>query len=330
MQTLGIPLNYPQGGGFDFSTFPQFFWSDFRFQPGPSPAGLDPRGVAGTMTLLPWTAKALSDKAPESRYTGLYSNSDLTQISISAKYKDQVAVLAGDSSGLANGPSASISGRLYEDASLSLRYHLLFTDIDAEIEENPPEAIVEHSTTLRTIPVLQADWKITPELLLKSSVYYDNNYLRTDDPSGGSFSQERTDQFGFENALFYQGWKLGANTREIRYNATAAGENPFKENENVSTFQISKLFKAESGDGSAFSSSRLCKGSMSVTRDFIPKERLVCAKNGTKDIPPFTLAETMRADFHPSSIGTSFFLTPIRSLRSSRIPTSRSKKTSRA
>jgi hypothetical protein len=249
VQTLGIPLNYPQGGGFDFSTFPQFFWADFRFQPGPSSAGLDPRGIAGTMALVPWTAKALSDDTISSRYTGLYSNSDLVQLSVGAKYKDQVAVLAGNSSGLASGPSASISGRLYEDGALTLRYHLLFTDIDAEIDENPPEAIVEHSRTMRTIPVVQADWKITPELLLKSSFFYDNVYLRTDDPAGAAFSQERTDQFGAENALFYRDWKLGASSREIRYNSTASGESPFSQNENVSSFQLSKLLKFESGSG---------------------------------------------------------------------------------
>jgi hypothetical protein len=249
VQTLGIPLNYPQGGGFDFSTFPQFFWADFRFQPGPSPAGLDPRGIAGTMALVPWTAKALSDESISSRYTGLYSNSDLVQLSVGAKYKDQVAVLAGNSSGLASGPSASISGRLYEDGALTLRYHLLFTDIDAEIEENPPEAIVEHSRTMRTIPVVQADWKVTPELLLKSSFFYDNVYLRTDDPAGGDFSQERTDQFGAENALFYKDWKLGASSREVRYNSTASGESSFGMNENISSFQLSKLLKFESGSG---------------------------------------------------------------------------------
>jgi hypothetical protein len=252
VQTLGIPLNYPQGGGFDFSTFPQFFWADFRFQPGPSPAGLDPRGIAGTMSLLPWTAKAISDESTSSRYTALYSNSDLTQLSVGAKYKDQVAVLAGNTSGLASGPSASLSGRLYEDGKLALRYHLLFTDIDAEIDENPPEVIAEHSTTLRTIPVVQADWKITPELLLKSSVYYDNNRLRTDDPSGDDFSQERTDQFGAENALFYEGWKLGASSREVRYNATASGEAAFFQTENISSFQLSKLLKSESEGGGAF------------------------------------------------------------------------------
>jgi len=252
VQTLGIPLNYPQGGGFDLSTFPQFFWADFQFQPGPSPASLDPRGIAGTLGLLPWTAKALSDDAISSRYSALYSNSDLTQISIGAKYQDKVAVLVGNSSGLANGPSASISGRLYDDATLSVKYHLLFTDIVSEIEVNPPEAVAEHSRTLRTIPVVQADWKIAPEVLLKSSVYYDNNYLRVDDPNFSSFSQERTDQFGVENAVDYKGWKLGANSREIRYHQVVVGETDFSRNENVSSFQIAKLLKSESDGGSAF------------------------------------------------------------------------------
>jgi hypothetical protein len=60
VQTLGVPLNLPQGGGFDFSTFPQFFWASYRFQAGAGLGAYDPRAVSGTLTLTPWTYETLS------------------------------------------------------------------------------------------------------------------------------------------------------------------------------------------------------------------------------------------------------------------------------
>jgi hypothetical protein len=242
VQSLGIPLNGPQGGGFDFSTFPQFFWADYRFQPGPSSASFDPRGISGTLNLVPWTAKALSDSESSTRVTGLYSDADLQQISVGAKYQDRVAILVGNSSGLVNGPSASLSAKVYESKDLTIQFHLLTTDIDAEIDQDPPEPIAAHQTSLRTIPVLQADWKVAPEVLVKSSIYYDNSYIRYDDPSYQSFSRGRAQQLGWENAVYAYGWKIGASSREIAYNAQVAGESSFTApDENISTFQLARL-----------------------------------------------------------------------------------------
>ena len=59
VQAFGIPLNPPQGGGFDLSIFPQFIWSSYEFQPGPALGTFDPRGTAGSLTLVPWTEQAL-------------------------------------------------------------------------------------------------------------------------------------------------------------------------------------------------------------------------------------------------------------------------------
>jgi hypothetical protein len=241
VQALGIPLNYPQGGGFDFSSFPQFFWSEYRFQAGPSAASLDPRGISGTLSLTPWTAKALGDPSTQSRFTALYSNSDLTQLSIGGKYRDRLAVLVGNSSGLSNGPSGALSGRLYQDDALSIRFHLLATDLDSEIQTEPPQPIAEHLLSVRTVPVVQADWEIVPGTLLKSSLYYDNSYLRTDEPSSSFYTKERIEQFGTENALFVSGWKFGASSREIRYHQNTSGQGDFNApEENISSFQVSK------------------------------------------------------------------------------------------
>jgi hypothetical protein len=88
VQTLGIPLNGPQGGGFDLSTFPQFLWSGYRFQLSPSAAAFDPSSVSGTLSLVPWTQKALFEKGREQVFqlSELYSSSGLTQVAAGSRY----------------------------------------------------------------------------------------------------------------------------------------------------------------------------------------------------------------------------------------------------
>src|SRR5690606_36970606 len=51
ISVLGVPLNFPQGGGFYLQTFPQYVWSGYTFQFGPSMGAFDPRGVAGSLNL---------------------------------------------------------------------------------------------------------------------------------------------------------------------------------------------------------------------------------------------------------------------------------------
>ncbi len=81
MQALGIPLNPPQGGGFDLSIFPQFIWSGFQYQAGPALGTFDPRGTAGSLTLLPWSAEALKLSKQATRVTAFYSSAKLFQVS---------------------------------------------------------------------------------------------------------------------------------------------------------------------------------------------------------------------------------------------------------
>jgi hypothetical protein len=133
VQTLGIPLNYPQGGGFDLSSFPQYFWNDYRFTLSPSLSALDPRGVSGTLSLTPWTAQALnaSISGPRNRFTTLYAGEDLQQVSASTVVPNRAAILAGYSNGNATGPTGSISARLLQTDQVDLKFHFLATRIDS-------------------------------------------------------------------------------------------------------------------------------------------------------------------------------------------------------
>ncbi|MGZ3707884.1 MAG: hypothetical protein ACXWPM_03500, partial [Bdellovibrionota bacterium] len=74
VQAFGIPLNSPLGGGLDQSIFPQFLWSDYRFQAGPSLGAFDPRANAGTLTFIPWTERALDEPGVGGRASQLYSS----------------------------------------------------------------------------------------------------------------------------------------------------------------------------------------------------------------------------------------------------------------
>jgi outer membrane cobalamin receptor len=205
---------------------------------------LDTRGIAGTLSLNPWTAQAIAQSGEDKetgQFTGLYSTSDLTQLSIAGEYGDRAAILLGNSSGLMNGPSGSLSARIYHDDRLDVRFHLLTTDVDSTIKYNPPEPISSHALTVRNIPVLQVDWNISPDVKFKSSIYYDNTYLRDEDFSQGYFTQERVQQVGMENALFVSGWKFGASVRKVAF-AQYSNNVPFvAPDETTASFQISKL-----------------------------------------------------------------------------------------
>ena len=63
-----------------------------------------------------------------------------------------------------------------------------------------PQAISSHALVVRNIPVLQVDWNISSDGKFKSSIYYDNTYLRDEDFSDSLFTQERVQQVGIENA----------------------------------------------------------------------------------------------------------------------------------
>ena len=113
VQALGIPLNPPQGGGFDLSIFPQFLWASFEFQAGPALGTFDPRGTAGSLTLVPWTSQALaSGLAGSGRAIALGSTANLFQVSAAASDGKSVAAVVGTSAGAAQGPSAAFERAL--------------------------------------------------------------------------------------------------------------------------------------------------------------------------------------------------------------------------
>jgi hypothetical protein len=217
VQALGIPLNPPQGGGFDYSTFPQFLWSGYSFQVGPSRGAYDPQAVSGTMTLTPWTSQALDQKENGEHVVAGLADS-LTETAAAAKY-DNAALLFGWSTGNASGPTGSFSARVFKNDEIDTKVHLLATDLTS-ISPGSTQFPTPNATTknARYIPIVENDVHFTDAETLKSSIYYDRDYLRYDN---GSYStNDRAEQFGTENALILGDTILGFSARRQTYRET--------------------------------------------------------------------------------------------------------------
>jgi hypothetical protein len=224
VQALGIPLNPPQGGGFDLSIFPQFLWSSYEYRPGPALGTFDPRGTGGSLTLVPWTAWALGAGVEGSgRVAALGSSARLFQVSGATSRVmgdgSGVAVVVGSSSGDAQGPSAAVSGRWVLSPRRALSVHLLATDLDVRVPGKNESTPFARQRTIRGIPVVQLDSRVGGEGLLKSSVFFDRGYLKYENPEGATpyVSRDHSYQLGTEHALLWGAWKLGAGLRGVRY-----------------------------------------------------------------------------------------------------------------
>lgn len=241
VQTLGVPLNPVVGGGFDFSTFPQFFWSNYSFHLGPSSGGFDPRAATSTVSLTPWTAEALrTGETSHARLTELVTRG-LNQASVAGKYGD-VAALVGLSSYNAQGPTGSISARLTHDDQIDVRAHLLATSLDETSpgpNTNPtPNARLKIS---RWIPILEASFTPSQDLLIKESAFYDRSAIRFVNPDSSILdSYDRSNQVGSESVVLWKDWTFGLSFRRTEFTQIPA-EAP---NEWIGHLQAQRLFHA--------------------------------------------------------------------------------------
>ncbi|MFL5813000.1 MAG: hypothetical protein ACJ763_05435 [Bdellovibrionia bacterium] len=246
VQTLGVPLNPVIGGGFDFSSFPEFFWSNYSFHLGPSTGGFDPRAASGTLSLMPWTSAALRGNGGKAnalaRVTELVSKG-LNQASVAGAYGN-AAALVGLSSYNAQGPTGSLSARLAQDDRFDLRAHLLATSIDRTSPgpntDPTPNARLK---TTRWIPILEANVSPTHELLIKESAFYDRNAVRFVNPDSSALdSYDRSSQIGSETVALWKDWTFGLSLRRTEF-TQIGGEAP---QEWIGHLQAERIFRAGS------------------------------------------------------------------------------------
>lgn len=216
VQSLGISLNPAQGGGFDPSSFPQFLWTGYSYQPGPTTGGMDLRAPAGTLALVPWSAAAASGELGDcrARVGAFQSSLRLTQVSVGACRPGRLGVLIGRSEGRVFGNSGSASVM-----AGGFQAHLLGTQLDASTPGPRGVSPLARQKTARFIPVFQQDTTLGEggQNLLKTSVFFDRGVIRYEDPGSGFFTRDESRQLGIESALLWGDWKWGASSRWVGF-----------------------------------------------------------------------------------------------------------------
>lgn len=239
VQTLGVPLNPAQGGGFDLSSFPAYLWSSARFQLGLPQGAYDLRASSGTLTLVPWTEHALQDSDANQNVRAVRLTQNfarrLSQTSVGAHTLNarhaplQAAANLGYSQGVVEGPSGSLSARLRANPSSMIQAHVLATDLKAETpgpaRYPTPDAF---QRTKRIIPVLQSEWKLASKSHFRLSSFYDSGRLENFDPRSAYESWQASKQWGVEAAQTLDALRIGATFRRAHYESWSNDGNAFR------------------------------------------------------------------------------------------------------
>lgn len=217
VQTLGISLNSPAGGGFDFSTFPQFLWSNYSFKLGPPLNSLNPTASTGTLSLIPRTMRALGQKQPSTQVMGFYSSAGVSQISALGAYNGSTATVVGYSQFKVMGPSASLSSQ-WQKGLYHGYFHLIATDLEAQspgptFDPSP----LARSRVTRIIPVIQNDFHFNHHQVLKTSLFYDFNSMGYRNEEKFVLADNSTEQLGIASVYLEKDWKFGLNYRQVKY-----------------------------------------------------------------------------------------------------------------
>lgn len=215
VQTLGVSLNPPHGGGFDFSSFPQYLWSGYTFTSGPSLAVFDPRVTSGVLALEPWTYATLGDSVRRIRASQLLSNNDLFQ-SAAAYSSGSESILAGYSFGGLEGVSGSAGIRRHFGESWTFDFHLLATHVTAHPKgtRSFPTPLATQRTS-RGIPFVRAAHQFGLREAVNISAFHDQGFFRYD--NGDTQTRDRTRQSGADVALILQDFRLGLSGRHIEF-----------------------------------------------------------------------------------------------------------------
>jgi hypothetical protein len=245
IETMGVSLNSAGGGGFSLSTFPQYLWSGYSYQLGPSATGLDSRATAGSIHLIPKTVALLAQPREEGKWsTGLggdYSSQSFGQIWGEGALDDRFAIVMGGGWGdpLRNG-AMGISGRWDRVPGMEIGFHALLGGGQAKVPGSRSFATPNATqSTLRFFRTLTAELRFNERTLYRCSLFYDMERTRFDD-SDNPTTNDRTQgvQAGFDQWISYKKWRLSWLFRQAGYNQGSASESP----ELSSLVQASRIF----------------------------------------------------------------------------------------
>ncbi len=286
VNVLGIPVNGAQGGGADLSTFPQYFWSGYSYQIGPSLGAYDPRGVSGSLTLRLWTQEMVGTESK--RWTALHSTRHLQQFSYaqsSKKYAFNLGVTGSINGvhGLKNvfneidkddfiGPAFTLSAIPYEDGDTRVTSHLIFADNRvAGFQSERSGSLTAIQETLRIVPVLQLDQRIPNSAGIKAnfkgSLFHDFTLLHNEDPPTSSKYIAHVHQLGFESVTTLNDTRIGLSLRNVAYDRSNFVKLP---QEQVANLQLTQTFHKPTSDGGEFTIEPTVAGNIVTRKGFFP------------------------------------------------------------
>ncbi|HTL13201.1 MAG TPA: hypothetical protein VL588_11975, partial [Bdellovibrionota bacterium] len=217
VEAMGVPLQLPQGVGFDFSSFPSFLWDSYEYQPGLGSLAADPRATGAVVTLNPWTEARLEKGEIALEARQLISSDDLSQSSVGVSDGKAWAALAGMSAGHARGPSGALAFR-HSWGQDALTAQLLATGITSD-SPGPDDFPTPRATNqvTRWTPVLRWD-RASSGQALKVSAYVDDADSLYDNPdTTPSEFRVHTTQEGLQGGWTDGTWRLGTHLRRISY-----------------------------------------------------------------------------------------------------------------
>lgn len=221
VEALGVPLNPPQGGGFDFSSFPTFVWSAYQLDMGLSTGLSGPAGPGGRLSLTPWTAHALEEPGAAYEVRSFWASSEHYELSVGHHRDKKIAAQLGMTDGVSRGGAGAFSWKAVEgatgDGRVDVAIHLLgattITETPGSTVFSTPRAF---QTSHRMIPFAQMDSR-SSHALLKTSVYGDLHYLSYDDPDSGLVTRDHTNQVGAQAFWLLNPWRIGFSGRRTAF-----------------------------------------------------------------------------------------------------------------
>ena len=219
VQALGVPMNPPQGGGFDFTSFPSFFWSSYSYRQGPGLGAYNPRANSGSVGLVPWSAAALDSESSALELRQGFNGSGIHQTSLGVDRSHSFGLLAGYSDGKVQGPTGSVSTRVLVSPSTVLRFHLLGTSVRAESPGSASSPTPKASTLFqRLIPVAEFSRLEGDSHQWRGTFFYDWSRIKYDDPDQPSYaSNDRSRQLGTEVVRLSNRVKVGGGFRRSSF-----------------------------------------------------------------------------------------------------------------
>jgi hypothetical protein len=182
VHTLGVPLNLPQGGGFDFASLPAFLWAGAEYQASTRTSSNDPRALTESLGLIPWTAEKLDGQVRASdRQASLLLKSDYLQLSTGQR-NGHYGLLAGGSAGRSRGGGLGASVALGQ-TRLHLLGHSGVTEVPGSLTFPTPGAL---QTTHRYLAVAESLFALNRRHELRALIYGDVGALRYQDPGQGN------------------------------------------------------------------------------------------------------------------------------------------------